>query len=127
MTYVKYFPQTRVRQTAAKNNTFNPPVDIVESAEDYQIDFDLPGFTKEDVTVTVKEGVLEVAGERKNDREYDEKLYHYFERRTGSFNRTFKLPEFADGEAVGAGFENGVLTVTIPKKEAAKPYTVKIK
>ena len=128
MTYVKLFPAKK----AANDNkrpvyTYNPPVDIVESKDDYRIVLDLPGFEKDDVNVGVNDGILEVNGTRGGNEEYDTAYYHYFERRHGEFRRSFRIPDLVDGEKTEAEYRNGVLTLTLPKKEEAKPYSVTIK
>jgi HSP20 family protein len=128
MTYVKHVP---ARKTSSENrnalNRYKAPVDIVESKDDYRLTFDLPGFGKENVSVTVKEGLLEVSGERKDEGGHDENYFQHFERNHGEFKRSFRLPEFVDGDSIGAEYTNGVLILTLPKKEEAKPYSVKIK
>lgn len=127
MTYVKFLPGQRLANRTASEYTYNPPVDIVEDAETYKLEFDVPGFKRESIKVTVNEGVLSVTGERKREVEETDKFYRYFERPEGTFNRSFRLPEHADADNINAEFSNGVLRLTIPKKEEAKPHTIEIK
>lgn len=103
-----------------------PTVDITEDDSNYLIEAELPGVDKDDVNVSVENEVLTIRGERKFEREDAGAKVHRVERSFGSFVRTFRLPEDSDGEAVGAAYKNGVLTVTLPKAEKAKPRQVEV-
>ena len=128
MTYVTFKPGWKAAPAATKRNSeYHPSVDIVETGEAYALEFDLPGFTKEDIKVAVDEGVLKVSGERKRNVERDERYYRHFERPEGMFNRSFKLPDHVDGESIKATYTHGVLRLELPKKEEAKPRTIEIK
>jgi HSP20 family protein len=107
--------------------TLTPAMDIEEDDNQIAVRLELPGLGKEDVSIKLEDGVLTVSGEKKSDREVDTKRYHVFERRYGSFSRAVKLPTGVDLEHADASFENGVLTVTVPKAENAKPRTLEIK
>ncbi len=96
-----------------------PAVDIVENEKSFRITAELPGMKKEDVEVSVAEGLLTITGEKKEEREEKEKGYYLSERRFGTFQRAFQLPRLADSDRIEAKFENGVLTVTVPKSAAA--------
>ena len=104
-----------------------PALDVNETDDHYAITVELAGARKEDVTVECEEGVLTIRGEKKSEREEKKEQQRFVERRYGAFSRSFSLPRDADGEHIEATFENGVLTLTIPKSEAAKPRTVSIK
>ncbi|HRU38234.1 MAG TPA: Hsp20/alpha crystallin family protein [Candidatus Goldiibacteriota bacterium] len=106
-----------------------PAVDIVEGKDKYTVKADLPGLKQEDIKVELDDGVLKIYGERKSEREEkdDSKKYHYYERSYGSFERRFVLPKDTDGDKIDAKYENGVLTVDIPKTEAKKPKEIKVK
>lgn len=104
-----------------------PLVDISEDDKEYVVKTELPEVKKEDVKVTVEDGVLSIAGERKFEKEEKGRKYHRIERAYGSFQRSFTLPEGADGTKVNAEFKDGVLTVRLPKSEKAKPKTVEVK
>ncbi len=106
---------------------WSPVVDITEDGKEYVIKAELPEIKKEDVKVTVQDGVLSITGERKFEKEEKGKKYHRVERAYGSFQRTFTLPDEADGAKVNAEFKDGVLTVRLPKTEKAKPKTVEVK
>ena len=97
-----------------------PSVDISEDDKEWLVKADLPEVKKEDVKVTVGDGVLTVTGERKFEKEEKDKKYHRLERSYGSFFRSFALPDGADGARVNAEFKDGVLKVHLPKSEEAK-------
>ena len=104
-----------------------PLVDVVEEDKEYLIKAELPEVKKEDVKVTVQDGVLTVTGERKFEKEENGRKYHRIERAYGSFARSFTLPEDADAEKVMAEFKDGVLKVHLPKSKKAKPTSVEVK
>ena len=103
-----------------------PVVDITEDESGYHIEAEVPGVEKDDLKVTVENGILSIRGERKFEREEKSDKVHRVERSYGSFLRTFRVPEDADGEAVKADFKNGVLTVALPKSEQAKPRQIEV-
>jgi HSP20 family protein len=104
-----------------------PLVDITEDTKEYTIKAELPGLTKENVKVTVEDGVLEITGERKQEKEEKDKKHHRIERSYGSFRRSFTLPEDFSGGTVSAEFKDGVLKVHLPKDQTAKPKSVEVK
>jgi len=104
-----------------------PPVDITEDSKEYTIKAELPGLTKENVGVTVEDGVLKITGERKQEKEEKDKKHHRIESSYGSFRRSFTLPPDSSGEKVSAEFKDGVLKVHLPKDQTAKPKSVEVK
>jgi HSP20 family protein len=104
-----------------------PAVDIVESDREITIKAELPGLEAKDVTITVDNNVLAFKGERRAEKEIRKENYHRLERSYGGFSRAFSLPNYIDTEKVKADFKNGLLTVTLPKKEAAKGRAVEVK
>ena len=102
-------------------------VDILEDETEYLIKVDLPEIKKEEVKVTVENGVLVLSGERKLEKEEKGRKYHRIERAYGSFGRTFSLPDNADAEKVNAEFNEGVLKLHIAKSEAARPKQIEVK
>ncbi len=104
-----------------------PSVDIVEDDKEWLVKTDLPEVKKDDVKVTVEDGVLTVTGERKFEKEEKDKKYHRIERSYGNFFRSFTLPDGADASKVNAEFKEGVLKVHLPKGEKAKPKAVDVK
>jgi HSP20 family protein len=105
-----------------------PRVDIVEGTDAYKITADMPGLDKKDICVEIRNGVLAISGEKKEEKtERDKDKYYHFERRFGSFCREFALPDHVDGEHVEAKYANGVLELTLRKTEAAKPKAIEVK
>ena len=104
-----------------------PSVDISEDDKEWLVKADLPEVKKEDVKVSVENGVLTVTGERKFEKEEKDKKYHRIERSHGNFLRSFTLPEGADGSKISADFKDGVLKVHLPKSEKAKTKAVEVK
>lgn len=109
------------------NYDWSPSVDILETAEDFQVKCELPEVKKEDVKVNVADGLLRIEGERKFDKEDKTKRYHRVERFYGSFMRSFALPEGVEPEKVKAEFKDGLLTVRMPKSPKALPRNVEVK
>jgi HSP20 family protein len=107
--------------------TWAPRVDIAEDDKEYVINAELPGTKKEDVKVSVENGVLSISGERKTEKEEKGKKYHRVEQTYGSFMRSFTLPEGSSGEQISAEFRDGILKVHIPKDETAKAKGVDVK
>jgi HSP20 family protein len=104
-----------------------PTVDISETDAEYLIKAELPEIKKEDVKVTVEDGVLTILGERRQEKEEKGKKYHRVERSYGSFVRSFTLPESVDEGAVKAEYKDGVLNLHLPKIEKVKPKTIDVK
>ncbi len=104
-----------------------PIVDIQETDKEYLIKAELPEVKKEDVKITIKDGVLTVEGERRQEKEEKDKKFHRVERSYGKFVRSFTMPVDADEKSVKADFKEGVLNVHLAKSEAAKPKTVEVK
>jgi HSP20 family protein len=103
-----------------------PPVDIRETEQELIVKADVPDMKFEDIDVRLENGTLTLRGERKFDQEKDSGGWHRVERSYGSFERVFTLPDTINAEAVKAEYKNGVLTVTLPKKEVARPRQVKV-
>ncbi|MDH5347205.1 MAG: Hsp20/alpha crystallin family protein [Nitrospira sp.] len=106
---------------------WTPSVDISETESEYQIKAEIPDVKKEDVKVTLEDGVLTIQGERKYEKEEKGKKYHRIERSYGSFVRTFSLPDVIDDDKVKAEFKDGVLNLHLPKSEKAKPKAIEVK
>jgi HSP20 family protein len=104
-----------------------PLADITEDDKEYVIKTELPDVNKDDVKVTVENGVLTISGERKFEKEEKNKRYHRIERAYGTFVRSFSLPDDADSNGVKAEFKDGILTVHLPKNESAKPRQIEVK
>ena len=103
-----------------------PPVDIFETDNELVLKADLPDVKMQDIDIQIENGTLTLKGERKFEKDEKNKGFHRIERSYGSFVRYFTLPETVNTENVQAEYQNGVLVVTLPKKEVAKPKTVKV-
>ncbi|MCW3066615.1 MAG: Hsp20/alpha crystallin family protein [Solirubrobacterales bacterium] len=103
-----------------------PAMDLVERADHFVLEVDLPGLTEADVKVELEDNVLTISGDRKQDEQRRADGYYRLERAFGSFSRSLTLPEGIDAEGVSASFENGVLEVRVPKPEERKPRRVAI-
>ena len=104
-----------------------PALDITEDEHAFFVTAELPGLKKEEVQIGLENGVLSISGEKKQETESKDKNWHRMERRFGAFHRAVTLPAGVEADKVEATFENGVLTVRVPKADAVKPKTIKIK
>ena len=104
-----------------------PRVDISETDKEFVIKAEIPEVNKQDVKVTVDNGVLTIRGERKKEKEEKNKKFHRVERFYGSFSRSFTLPENADEAKIEASFKDGVLNLQIPKLAERKPKGIDVK
>ena len=105
---------------------WTPSVDISETDQEYRIKMEIPGVQKEDVDVSINQGVLMIHGERKSEKEEQGEKYHRVERAYGSFARSFSLPEDVDDNGIDARFKDGMLFLKLRKSEKAKPKSIKI-
>lgn len=107
-------------------STWLPAVDIVEKANGYLVSVELPGVDKKDVKITVQNDVLTVRGEKKQESEKTGENYHRVERSYGIFQRSFTLPTSVKNSQIEASYDNGVLTISLPKAEEAKPKEIEV-
>jgi HSP20 family protein len=105
---------------------WTPAVDIRETENELIFTADVPDVKPENIEVNFENGTLTLRGKREFEKKEETKGYHRIERSYGSFTRAFTVPETVDPETLAADYKNGVLTVTIGKKEVAKPRTVKV-
>jgi HSP20 family protein len=103
-----------------------PPVDIAENENELVVKADVPDVRFEDIQVNLENDTLTLKGQRKFEKASDKGGYHRIERSYGSFERSFTVPNTVDAEHVKADYKNGVLTVTLPKKESAKPRKINV-
>jgi HSP20 family protein len=111
----------------SEDRVLAPALDVAETDDAFTVTAELPGMKKEDVKVEFEDGVLSISGEKTQATEQKGATYHRMERRYGAFRRALALPTAADGEKAEAKFDNGVLEVRLPKREEARPRTVKVK
>jgi HSP20 family protein len=111
---------------ASPSRRWIPAMDLAETQDAYVLRADLPGLAPEDVKIELENRVLTLSGERKAEQRSEESGWMRIERAFGAFRRTLTLPAGVDATAITAAFDNGVLTVTVPKPEQAKPHRVQI-
>lgn len=116
-----------VREENLTTSDWAPLVDITEDDKEYLFKVDLPEMKKEEVKVTCEDGVLNITGERRIEKEEKNKRYHRIEREHGRFLRSFTLPDNADAEKIGAEFKDGVLVLRLPKNEKVRPKGLEVK
>ena len=137
MTLVKWDPfrdlanlhqrmSNQIGGTSDAYGSWAPPVDIFEKGDDLVIRAELPGVDKKEIDISVEDNRLVIQGERNREQEFDENNAYRLERTFGSFVRSFMLPKTVDASKISATYLNGVLEITLPKAEAAKPRKVKI-
>ena len=117
------FENYLARQTAYRGL----PLDVTENEEGYVVVASVAGINPDDVEITIEEDVLSIKGEFSTDSETEEETYLMRERRSGSFGRSIRFPVEVNAEDVNASYENGVLTLIVPKVEEVKPKRVEIK
>jgi HSP20 family protein len=110
------------RQTQA----WTPPLDVWENEHSVTYSFDLPGIPLDDITIEADEGRLTVAATRSHPSELDTERFYSLERRYGTYSRTVGLPQGVAEDGIAAAYENGVLSVTVPKPEQPKPKRIEI-
>ena len=106
--------------------TFAPAVDVYEDEHNLVLKLEAPGVNDEDLNVSLENNTLTVRGERKFENEEKKENFHRIERQYGVFTRTFRLPNTVDTEKVEAGYDKGILKITLAKRAEAKPKTIKI-
>ncbi|RIB02952.1 HSP20-like chaperone [Gigaspora rosea] len=122
-----FFKDLNIERQSGNNNSrsgssrtnWAPPLDVHESEKEYSVNAELPGVTKEQINLDVRENTLIISGETKKDEKYKEGNTHIQERRYGSFTRTITLPRNVKTGDITAKFENGILEVKLPKDESA--------
>lgn len=117
---------TRFLNEPQTNRPWTPAVDIFETENDLVLKADLPDVDQKDIDVRVENQTLTIAGQRKFEKQESGKGFHRIERSYGNFVRSFAVPNSFNTEEIAAEYKNGVLTVKLPKKEAAKPRQVKV-
>jgi HSP20 family protein len=113
-------------ESAWFSGAWTPPVDIYETDEALVMKAELPGFSKDDISIELKENTLVIKGERKHEDEVKEGNYHRMERSYGAFQRAFMLPITVDQEKVKASYKDGILELRLPKVQAAQPKRIAV-
>lgn len=123
---IRWYPRTRHRSELTESLGWAPTVDFAETDESFVLTAELPGVKADDVHVEMEDGVLSLTGEKREERREHTKEFRLYEREYGSFERRFTLPRSAKGNEASASFENGVLTVEIPKRKESKGRKIRI-
>ncbi|MBN1574306.1 MAG: Hsp20/alpha crystallin family protein [Deltaproteobacteria bacterium] len=118
--------RNKVFEEALTTGVWSPVVDIYETDTSVILKAELPGMTKDDIIIEINENNLILKGERKFQKDIKEENYHRIERSYGTFSRSFTLPDTVDKDKVSASFKEGILEITIPKIEGAKPKQIEI-
>lgn len=113
-------------RSGERTNGWVPAADLVETDDAYEVTLEIPGFDREDLEVTVDQGVLSLSGRRTADHDQEGRTYHLRERVTGQFRRAFSLPNSVNAEDVSATYERGVLRVHLPKQPEAKTRKIEV-
>jgi len=111
---------------STRQSVWAPRMDLLETEEAYRIHLDVPGMSKDDLTINYQDNELTVSGERTSTRPEDGAEYVRVERPFGHFHRAFSLPQTVDAAGIQATYENGVLTISVPKTEDVKPRQIEI-
>ena len=117
---------SRMLSEPQANRPWSPAVDIYETENELVLKADLPDVDQNNIDVRVENQTLSISGERKFEQQDAGKGYHRIERNYGAFTRSFAVPNTFDTEKINASYKNGVLSVALPKKEAAKPRQIKV-
>jgi HSP20 family protein len=116
--------------STASNDLFErdwaPAVDIFEKDDEVNLKAELPGMTREDISISIENSTLTISGEKKRENEVSDDNYHRIERSYGRFQRAFSLPSTVDSQNVKANFKDGILSITLAKKEEAKPKKIEV-
>ena len=112
---------------ATSDSVWSPRVDIAELEDRYEVHAELPGMSKDDIKVTLEDGVLTIGGEKKRSTETNEDSFRRTERVYGKFSRSFNLGDRVSADKISASFKEGVLTVALPKADEVKPKAIEVK
>lgn len=123
-----FFPSSRSTSDEGESQqaTWAPRTDLVETEDGYRIRLDLPGVSKDDVKINFHNNTLSISGKRAAEVEGEDAEYVRVERTFGHFYRSFSLPRTIDESGIAASYDNGVLTVSVPKSEESKPRQIEI-
>ena len=119
-------PWTELSRTSQLLSGWTPALDIHEDKDNFVVRAELPGMKREDIDVSLHDGALSISGERKTEKKYEEAEVYRTERFFGKFQRTVALPALVAADKVKAQYRDGVLTITLPKAEEAKPKQINV-
>lgn len=119
-------PWTELARTSQLLSGWTPALDILEDKDNFIVRAELPGMKREDIDVSLQDGALSISGERKLEKKFEEAEVYRTERFFGKFQRTVSLPAAVAADKVKAQYKDGVLTITLPKTEEAKPKQIDV-
>jgi HSP20 family protein len=123
----RFFPsREEERDGPSSQAVWRPRMDLLETDEAYRLHLDMPGMAKDDLTISYQDDELVVSGKRERLQAGDSEEFVRVERSFGQFRRAFTLPRTVDADNISAAYDNGVLTLTVPKAEAVKPHQIEI-
>ena len=125
--FESFFPTRSDTSEGTESAVWAPRTDLSETEEAYLIHLDLPGLKKDDVEISVHDGTLSVSGERRHEETEEGRTFVRVERSYGRFYRSFSLPQTINADGIEATFEDGVLTIHVPKAEELKPRRIDIR
>ncbi len=114
------------RQLTGERGVGTPAIDIIDRGKELVVKADMPGVGKEDIDISLHDDTLTITGEVKAEKETKEDNYYHMERRSSSFSRSVSVPFKVEADKISASLKNGVLTVTLPKSEAAETRKIKV-
>jgi HSP20 family protein len=123
----RFFPsREQTQESSSSRAVWRPQMDLTETDESYRLHLDMPGMSKDELKISYQDNKLVVSGERKSTHTDEDEEFVRVERSFGQFRRSFTLPHTVDADNIDATYENGVLTVTVPKTEKVKPRQIEI-
>lgn len=123
----RFLEDFRIPSAWSEDTGFSPAFDVSETDDALIVKAELPGMEEKDIDISLSDGVLTIKGEKKQEKESESGHYHTVERRYGAFCRTMRLPAEVNAEQVDAAYKDGVLSVTMPKTEKAKPRKIEVR
>jgi len=112
---------------ANRSSTFTPSINVSETEDQFSIEVEVPGMNKDDININVENSTLTISGERKQKSEENDRRFHRVETHYGTFNRSFQLPDHVDEDSIEASYSNGVLEITMGKREEKLKKQIAIK
>ena len=123
----RFFPsRDQNEESTSSQAVWRPRMDLIETEDAYRLHLDMPGMSTDDLKISYQDNELVVSGERESSRTNENEEFVRVERSFGHFRRAFTLPRTVDADNISATYDNGVLTVTVPKTEAVKPRQIEI-
>ena len=122
----RFFDEFGLPSLTTEDTSFTPTIDVSETEKELIVKAEVPGMDKEDIGINLSDGLLTIKGEKRHETKEEHEDYHCVERRYGSFSRTMRLPVDVETDKVDATYKDGVLTITFPKSETAKPRKIEV-